>query len=98
MGKSPYQKVLMHGFVLDEHGNKMSKSLGNVVAPEEVIEKYGADVLRFYLLILLSLTCNLLSTPQQGAVWKNDNPHHAVFLCKIHQEFPFAFRMARRVP
>ena len=40
----------MHGFVLDEHGNKMSKSLGNVVSPEEVIEKYGADVLRFYLL------------------------------------------------
>jgi isoleucyl-tRNA synthetase len=40
----------MHGFVLDENGNKMSKSLGNVVSPEEVIEKYGADVLRFYLL------------------------------------------------
>ena len=40
----------MHGFVLDEHGKKMSKSLGNVVSPEEVIEKYGADVLRFYLL------------------------------------------------
>ena len=50
MGQSPYKKVLMHGFVLDENGNKMSKSLGNVVAPEEVIEKYGADVLRFYLL------------------------------------------------
>ena len=50
MGRSPYQKVLMHGFVLDDKGNKMSKSLGNVVAPEEVIEKYGADVLRFYLL------------------------------------------------
>lgn len=46
----PYKKVLMHGFVLDEDGKKMSKSLGNVVAPEEVIEKYGADVLRFYLL------------------------------------------------
>ena len=50
MGKSPYKKVLMHGFVLDDKGNKMSKSLGNVVSPEEVIEKYGADVLRFYLL------------------------------------------------
>ena len=50
LGKVPYQKVLMHGFVLDENGKKMSKSLGNVVAPEEVIEKYGADVLRFYLL------------------------------------------------
>lgn len=49
-GKAPYKKVLMHGFTLDEEGKKMSKSLGNVVSPEEVIEKYGADVLRFYLL------------------------------------------------
>ncbi len=46
----PYKKVLMHGFVLDEDGKKMSKSLGNVVQPEDVIEQYGADVLRFYLL------------------------------------------------
>lgn len=46
----PYKKVLMHGFTLDEEGKKMSKSLGNVVEPDEVIEKYGADVLRFYLL------------------------------------------------
>lgn len=50
MDRAPYNKVLMHGFVLDEEGKKMSKSLGNVVQPEEVIEKYGADVLRFYLL------------------------------------------------
>jgi len=46
----PYQRVLMHGFTLDEEGKKMSKSLGNVVEPDEVIKKYGADVLRFYLL------------------------------------------------
>lgn len=46
----PYRKVLMHGFMLDENGKKMSKSLGNVVKPEDVIERYGADVLRFYLL------------------------------------------------
>ena len=50
LNQAPYNKVLMHGFVLDEEGKKMSKSLGNVVQPEEVIEKYGADVLRFYLL------------------------------------------------
>ena len=49
-GKAPYKKVLMHGFTLDQEGKKMSKSLGNVVSPEEVIEKYGADILRFYLL------------------------------------------------
>jgi len=48
--KVPYNKVLMHGFVLDEDGKKMSKSLGNVVQPEDVIDDYGADVLRFYLL------------------------------------------------
>ncbi len=50
LDKTPYQKVLMHGFTLDEDGRKMSKSLGNVVEPEEVIENYGADILRFYLL------------------------------------------------
>ena len=46
----PYRRVLMHGFTLDEKGEKMSKSLGNVVQPEEVIKKYGAEVLRFYVL------------------------------------------------
>ncbi|MCL2114716.1 MAG: isoleucine--tRNA ligase [Methanobrevibacter sp.] len=50
LDKAPYNKVLMQGFVLDEKGKKMSKSLGNVVNPEEVVEQYGADVLRFYLL------------------------------------------------
>ncbi|MEM2924067.1 MAG: isoleucine--tRNA ligase [Methanocellales archaeon] len=49
-GKAPYKSVLMHGFTLDEQGRKMSKSLGNVVAPEDVIEKFGADTLRFYVL------------------------------------------------
>jgi len=47
---TPYKKVLMHGFTLDEEGKKMSKSLGNVVEPEQVIELYGVDILRFYLL------------------------------------------------
>lgn len=46
----PYKEVLMHGFALDEHGRKMSKSLGNVVDPQEVVDKYGVDVLRFYML------------------------------------------------
>ncbi|WP_406661549.1 isoleucine--tRNA ligase [Methanolobus sp. ZRKC3] len=49
-GKAPYKSVLMHGFTLDGSGKKMSKSVGNVVAPSEVIEKYGADSLRSFVL------------------------------------------------
>jgi isoleucyl-tRNA synthetase len=47
-GKAPYDAVLTHGFVLDGSGRAMSKSVGNVVAPEEIIKKYGADVLRLW--------------------------------------------------
>lgn len=47
-GKAPYRSVLTHGFVLDESGRKMSKSLGNVVDPNSVIQEYGADVLRLW--------------------------------------------------
>jgi isoleucyl-tRNA synthetase len=47
-GHAPYHSVLTHGFVLDGQGRKMSKSMGNVVAPEDVIKKYGADVLRLW--------------------------------------------------
>ncbi len=47
-GKAPYRSVLTHGFVVDGQGKKMSKSLGNVVVPEEVIRNYGAEVLRLW--------------------------------------------------
>jgi isoleucyl-tRNA synthetase len=47
-GSAPYRNVLTHGFVLDGQGKAMSKSLGNTVAPEEIIKKYGADVLRLW--------------------------------------------------
>jgi len=46
--RAPYKAVLTHGFVLDGEGNKMSKSAGNVVAPQEVIKKYGAEILRLW--------------------------------------------------
>jgi isoleucyl-tRNA synthetase len=47
-GRAPYDSVLTHGFVLDEKGRKMSKSLGNVVAPQAVIKDAGADILRLW--------------------------------------------------
>ena len=48
IGRAPYRAVLTHGFTLDEKGMKMSKSLGNTVAPEKVIQQYGADILRLW--------------------------------------------------
>ncbi len=47
-GHAPYRGVLTHGFTLDEKGMKMSKSIGNTVAPEKVIQQYGADILRLW--------------------------------------------------
>jgi isoleucyl-tRNA synthetase len=47
-GRAPYEAVLTHGFVLDEDGRKMSKSLGNVIAPQRVMQESGADILRLW--------------------------------------------------
>ncbi|MFN3870033.1 MAG: isoleucine--tRNA ligase [Aquificaceae bacterium] len=47
-GEAPYKAVLTHGFTVDEKGRKMSKSLGNVVSPQEIIKDYGADILRLW--------------------------------------------------
>ena len=47
-GRAPYEGVLTHGFTLDEKGMKMSKSLGNSTAPQDVIKQYGADILRLW--------------------------------------------------
>ncbi|MBS91523.1 MAG: isoleucine--tRNA ligase [Rickettsiales bacterium] len=46
--ESPYKSVLTHGFVIDEKGKKMSKSLGNVISPQDIVKKYGADILRIW--------------------------------------------------
>jgi isoleucyl-tRNA synthetase len=46
--KAPYRAVLTHGFAVDENGRKMSKSLGNIIAPEKVINQLGADILRLW--------------------------------------------------
>ena len=47
-GHAPYRAVLTHGFTLDEKGMKMSKSLGNTIVPEKVVQQYGADILRLW--------------------------------------------------
>ncbi len=47
-GSAPYRSVLTHGFIVDGDGRKMSKSLGNTVSPQEIIEKFGADILRLW--------------------------------------------------
>lgn len=47
-GRAPYDAVLTHGFTLDEQGRKMSKSLGNTVAPQDIVKDYGADILRLW--------------------------------------------------
>lgn len=47
-GMSPYKTVITHGFVLDGNGNKMSKSKGNVVAPQKIVQQYGAEILRLW--------------------------------------------------
>ena len=47
-GAAPYRQVLTHGFVVDGEGRKMSKSLGNVISPQEIIDRYGADILRLW--------------------------------------------------
>ena len=48
--KAPYSQVLSHGFVVDEKGHKMSKSLGNVIDPEDIIKKFGVDTLRLWVI------------------------------------------------
>jgi len=47
-GRAPFNQVLTHGFVVDDHGRKMSKSLGNTIAPQDVMKQSGADVLRLW--------------------------------------------------
>lgn len=51
MGRSPFERVLIHGLVRDSQGRKMSKSLGNGIDPLEIIDSYGADALRFSLML-----------------------------------------------
>jgi isoleucyl-tRNA synthetase len=70
--KAPYKNVLATGLVLDEKGIKMSKSLGNVVDPMEIMEKYGADVCRFYLFYLNEIGDNKSFNEEEVKKLKNE--------------------------
>ena len=52
VGEAPFDDVYIHGTILDEQGRRMSKSLGNGIDPLDIIEQYGADAMRFTLVIL----------------------------------------------
>ncbi|MEM8838250.1 MAG: isoleucine--tRNA ligase, partial [Pseudomonadota bacterium] len=60
-GRAPYDTVITHGFTMDEEGRKMSKSLGNQTAPQEVIKQYGADILRLWV-----MTCDYADDQRIG--------------------------------
>ncbi len=67
--RAPYDEVMMHGWVLDPKGQKMSKSLGNVIEPLELIDQVGADSLRFYLI--------KSNAPWEDTAFQKDGPKNA---------------------
>ena len=70
-GKIPFHTVLIHGTVRDEKGIKMSKSLGNIIDPLEVIDKFGADALRFSLMMLASTGSDVYLSDEKFLVGRN---------------------------
>jgi valyl-tRNA synthetase len=71
MKEIPFSNVLIHGTVRDEKGIKMSKSLGNIIDPLEIIEKYGADALRFSLMMLASTGADVYLSDEKFIVGRN---------------------------
>ena len=70
-GQVPFRHVYLHGLVLDEHGQKMSKSKGNVINPQEVMEEYGSDALRMGLLASRSAGVNQAFSPGNVIAGRN---------------------------
>jgi valyl-tRNA synthetase len=81
-GESPFQEAVINGMVFGDDGHKMSKSRGNVIAPEEVIEEYGADALRLW-------AANSVPGSDVPFAWK-DVQHSYKFLRKFWNAFRFA--------
>jgi valyl-tRNA synthetase len=80
-GEKPFDEIVINGMVFGEDGHKMSKSLGNVIGPEEVIEKYGADSLRLW-------SANSVPGADVPFAWK-DIKHAYKFLRKFWNAFRF---------
>jgi len=71
MGHIPFKDVLIHGTVRDEKGVKMSKSLGNIIDPQDIINKFGADALRFSLMMLASTGSDVYLSDEKFYVGRN---------------------------
>jgi valyl-tRNA synthetase len=71
LGEVPFRNVYLHGMVRDEHGKKMSKSLGNVIEPEEVIMKYGTDAVRLSLILGSTPGNDLNLSEEKMTGWRN---------------------------
>ena len=71
MGKEPFKQVYIHGIVRDEHGAKMSKSLGNVVDPIGIIDEYGADALRYAIISITSEGQDVYCSKEKFEVGRN---------------------------
>ena len=71
MGKEPFKDVYIHGTVRDVEGKKMSKSLGNIIDPLEIIEKYGTDALRFSLISITASGQDVFLSEQKFEVGRN---------------------------
>jgi valyl-tRNA synthetase len=71
MGDIPFEKVYIHGTVRDDHGRKMSKSLGNSIDPIEIIEKYSADALRFSLIMITATGQDVFLSDDKFEIGRN---------------------------
>lgn len=71
MGKIPFSDVLIHGTVRDQHGIKMSKSLGNIIDPLEIINRFGADALRFSLMLSAASGSDVYLSEERFMVGRN---------------------------
>ncbi len=95
--KEPFKKLVHQGLILGEDGNKMSKSLGNVINPDDIIEKFGADVLRMYEMFMGPITDNKpWSTANIEGVKKFVDRIHRIY-CELNVISPSANKNLEKI-